>query len=124
MAVFDRQTETALKQIAKNGQFVDWCKEDNSAPTDEPWNSEETPELKTQVKICFLPLNQNDLATFGYANFTDVPQGAVKGLMGRVPFEVSLKDWVMRDGKKLNVDRVKVLEPNGEKILFTLVLKD
>lgn len=124
MGVYDRQIETAKRLIAKNGQLVEWNAESDSANVNSPWDSEDLPPVKTNVRICFLPVDLNDLPTFGYANLTDVPQGAVKGLMGAVPFEPKLKDWVMRDGRKLNIDQIKELSPNGEKILFTILFKD
>lgn len=124
MATYDRQIATAKKLIAKFGQAVEWNTESNSANVYEPWNSETSSAVKNQASICFLPINLADLPTFGYIDQTDVPKGAVKGLMGNVPFNPKLKDWVIRDGKRLNIDQIKVLSPNGEKILFNILFKD
>lgn len=124
MGVYDRQIGTALRLIAKTGQSVEWNSETDSANADNPWDSETNVTTKTTVNICFLPVGLSDLPTFKYADLSDVPRGAVKGLMGNVPFEPKLKDWVIRNGKRLNIDQVKELSPNGEKILFTILFKD
>lgn len=121
MARFDRQVATAQRLIAKNGEVVPMTVRTMVEDPDKPW--EVVPQEQTyDVTICFLPLTANSLASISKMRDSEVPKGAVQGLMGQVPFDPHLNCTVIRDGKTLAVYYMDVLSPNGQKILYTMVL--
>ena len=126
MAQFDRQVQTALKLIAKNGQSVKWRVVRDGAPVDssQPWKpTQPATPVEHDVTICFLTVDKDTYETLSYMAGGEVPMGAVMGLMGAVNFEPSLKDVVIRDGKELRLENIDVLSPNGQTILYTVVFK-
>ena len=126
MAQFDRQVQTALKLIAKNGQAVKWRVVRDGAPVDssQPWKpTQPATPVEHDVTICFLTVDKDTYETLSYTAGGEVPMGAVMGLMGAVNFEPSLKDVVIRDGKELRLENIDVLSPNGQTILYTVVVK-
>lgn len=126
MARFDRQIQTALKLIAKNGQKAKWRIIPDPAPTDptKPWRPGAAEPDDKDVTICFLPIDRQTMETFAFIRGTEVPKGSVMGLMGNVPFEPNLKDVVIRDGRELRIANIDVLSPNGQKILYTVVFQE
>ena len=126
MAQFDRQVQTALKLIAKNGQAVKWRVVRDEPPVDasQPWKptNDATP-VEKDVSICFLTVDRMTFETLSFMNGGEVPTGAVLGYMGAVDFEPSLKDVVIRDGKELRLENIDVLSPNGQTMLYTVVFK-
>lgn len=121
MARFDRQIATAKRLIAKNGRTVQITIRKSEPNPDKPWEVSTTEETH-DVQIAFLPLTKQSFESITKMQATEVPKGAVQGLMGQVPFEVDLTATVLRDGKTLAVHYMDVLSPNGQKILFTMVL--
>lgn len=125
MARFDRQIQTALRLIAKNGEKVKWRVIDDAAAPDpsQPWNPGPATPVDKDVVICFLPIDRQTMETFAFIKGTDVPKGSVMGLMGNVPFDPNLKDVVIRDGVELRIANIDLLSPNGQKILYTVVFQ-
>ena len=136
MARFDRQIETALRLIAKNGELVTWRAINDPTPTDpndlaptdpnRPWLPGAATLTDHDVIICFLPATSSNLRTYGsfsFMNKTEVPSGLVIGLMGQVDFEPNLKDVVIRNGRELRIVDFDVLDPNGQKILYTVTFQ-
>lgn len=125
MARFDRQIQTALRLIAKNGEKVKWHVIDDAAAPDpsQPWNPGPASPVDKDVVICFLPIDRQTMETFAFIKGTDVPKGSVMGLMGNVPFDPNLKDVVIRDGIELRIANIDLLSPNGQKILYTVVFQ-
>lgn len=125
MARFDRQIQTALRLIAKNGQKVKWRVIDDAAPSDpsQPWNPGPATPVDRDVAICFLPVDRQTMETFNFIKGTEVPKGSVMGLMGQVPFDPNLKDVVIRDGVEMRIASIDLLSPNGQKILYTMVFQ-
>ncbi len=117
MGQFDRQVATAQKLIAKNGQDATWRIINDPVPVDpdEPWNPGPAVPVDKTVKICFLPLTLKDQESLSYILGTEVPKGAVD-------FEPNLKDVVVRDGIEHRIATIKDLSPNGQKILYTMIL--
>jgi hypothetical protein len=125
MGEYDRQIKSALKLIAKKGQSVIWKEIRNGAPVDpaQPWKpSEQISPVEHAVKICFIPLTKEMRESIFYS-VSEVPSGAVVGLMGSVNFEASLKDVVITDGKELRIENINILSPNGQVILHTVLFK-
>lgn len=125
MARFDRQIQTALRLIKKNGQAVKWRVIDDPTPADpaKPWEPGAATPADEDVTICFLPVDRQTMETFTFMEGTEVPKGSVMGLMGNVPFEPNIKDVVIRDGNELRIASMNLLSPNGQKLLYTMVFK-
>lgn len=124
MPRFDRQIETALRLIKKNGQAVKWrVINDPASDPLQPWNPEAATPVDNDVVICFLPVNRQTMETFNFVKGTEVPKGAVMGLMGNVPFEPNLKDVVIRDNVELRIAHIITLSPNGQKILHKVLFQ-
>lgn len=122
MGVYDRQIASAKRQIAAKGQDVTWRVLVDGAPPDasKPWKpSAATPDDKP-VKIVFLPHTTAKNQLIRYLKGTEVPTGALTGLMAAVDFEPKAKDVVIRDGVELVVESIDLIAPNGEPILYTL----
>lgn len=121
MARFDRQIATALRLIKKYGQTVQMTTPTTTVNPDKPWETTSTVDVK-DVVICFLPMNRFQYESLTLKTDTEVPKGAVLAYMGQVDFTPNLKSTVLRDGKVLNVHYMDLLSPNGQKILYTMVL--
>lgn len=125
MARFDRQIQTALRLIKKNGQKATWRTIDDADPSNpsQPWNPGPANPVDNDAIICFLPIDRQTMETFNFIKGTEVPKGSVMGLMGQVKFEPNLKDVVIRDGVEMRISSIDVLSPNGQKILYTMVFQ-
>lgn len=113
----------ALRLIREKGQSVIWNQYFDTVDPNQPWKPTSNEPISYSPKIVFVPINQQDFATFGYLN-GEVPKGAVKGLMGAVNFVPTLKDVVIRNGKTLNIDKFDVININGEIVLYKVIFKD
>lgn len=114
---FDRQVATAQRLIQKNGQLVQWKQTEKDSSVTEPWNQVATDPVLNDVYICFLPSNDPWIR---YIKGSDVVSGNVYGLMGSVSFTPSTEDVVLRDSEELRISDIKLLSPNGQKILYTI----
>lgn len=125
MARFDRQIATAIRLIHKNGEIVQWRTVVDGTPPDpaKPWNPAAPTPVDNNVAICFLPVDRLTMETFSFKKGTEVPKGALMGLMGQVNFEPNLKDVVLRGGETLRIANIDVLSPNGQKILYTVLFE-
>lgn len=124
MARFDRQVETALRLIAKNGQVVKWRQvRDIPIDPEKPWEAGTPDDTELDATICFLPVDKVNRETLMYLAKTDIAAGQVVGLMGQVTFDPTLKDVVIRDGEELRIFNIDLLSPNGQKILYTIVFE-
>lgn len=113
----------ALRLIREKGQTVIWNQYSDVVNPSQPWKPTSNAPVSHDPKIAFVPINQQDFATFGYLN-GEVPKGAVKGLMGAVNFVPTLKDVVIRDNKTLNIDKFDVININGEIVLYKVIFRD
>lgn len=120
MARFDRQIETAIRLIKKNGQKVIWRQTAKPSDTLEPWKQQDAASIDKDAIICFLPVDKETREFLTYIRGTDVPMGSELGLMGAVDFEPSIEDVVLRDGKTYRIKHIDLLSPNGQKILYTI----
>lgn len=121
MAQFDRQIETALRLIKKNGQTVAWTKRTISTPDPtKPLEQIETVNTYTPY-VCFLPLDLQGREFLFALGGGESASGAFYGLMGNVPFTPDRTDLVTRNGTALNIKSIDLLSPNGQKILYTIV---
>lgn len=123
MARFDRQIQTALRLIAKNGQNVAWRIITDTSNPSQPWNPGEPTTDDKPVKICFLPVDKQTYESIAFRAGTDIPKVSVLGYMGAVNFEPNLKDVVIRDGVELRIAYIDKLAPNGQNILYTVLFQ-
>jgi hypothetical protein len=136
MARFARQQETALKLISLNGEDVVWRKLSTTpAPGAKPWDQSPSSLVQEDytVKMVFLPFNQKDL---GYKTESwskhqqESTIGLVEVLMPKVTFRPSITDVVIRRDPETGLDKLysvltmDTLAPNGEIIMYTIVLKE
>jgi hypothetical protein len=121
MAHFDRQIETALRLIQKNGQACTWRQPQRTAEVGQPWKETEGAPLEHNVFIVFLPVTKEMREFVHYLRGNnEVKVGSVLGLMGAVGFNPGANDAVIRDGVTLQINSIDPLAPNGQNILFTI----
>lgn len=124
MARFDRQIQTALRLIKKNGKLVKWRQPQSLDDAAEPWKVTPAAPVDRDVYICFLPVNKENREFISYLRGNnEVKIGAVVGLMGNVSFEPSTEDIVIRGSETLQIFNIDLLSPNGQKILYTVEFK-
>ncbi|URA06920.1 head-tail joining protein [Xanthomonas phage Pfeifenkraut] len=124
MARFDRQIATALRLIQKNGQLVQWRQLQRTDDPADPAAVIEGPPVDHNVYICFLPVDKDTKEFIAYLRGTnEIKIGSVIGLMGNVPFTPDGSDYVIRDGKSLEIFNIDLLSPNGQKVLYTVEFK-
>lgn len=121
---FDRQIKSALKMITKYGQKVVWRIITETQDVSEPWKNSAQTVANHTVSICFLPTNKQELESIAFRAGIEVPKGCVLGYMGAQDFEPNLKDAVVRQGVKLSIFYIDKLSPNGQNLLYTLLLKE
>lgn len=124
MARFDRQIATALRLIQKNGQLVQWRQLQRTDDPSDPAAVIEGPPVDRNVYICFLPVDKDNKEFINYLRGTnEIKMGSLIGLMGNVPFTPDGSDYVIRDGKTLEIFNIELLSPNGQKVLYTVEFK-
>lgn len=121
MGTFDKQIDTALRLIKKNGQKVIWRQSAETINVSKPWLLSKTGDIDYAPFICFLPLGGNDKEFLFSLGKLEVPTGAFYGLMGNVNFIPNLKDTIIRDNIPLEIESIDLLIPNGQKILYTII---
>lgn len=121
MARFDRQIQTALRLIKKNGRKVQWRQIVATENPSEPWNPSPGTPVDNDVDICFLPVDKTTYETLTLRAGTELPKVSELGYMGAVNFEPNLKDVVIRDGKEMAIVYIDKLAPNGQNIFYTVL---
>lgn len=121
---FDRQIQTALRLIEKNGEPVIWRSLTDVIPdVEQPWRTTVT-AIEYDAIICFLTVDLQTKETLSLITKTEVTKGMVLGLMGTViGFTPSLKDTVVRHATELRILSIDVLSPNGQIVLHTIVFE-
>lgn len=123
MGQFDRQIETALRLIKKNGQQIVWRKTKPIVPdVDKPWLPTGDVEIEYTPFVCFLPLNRVGKEFIQSLGQSEAVSGTYYGLMGAQPFAPNLTDVVVRDGVELDINSIDILSPNGQIILYTVTI--
>lgn len=125
MARFDRQIQTALRLIAKNGMDVTYRRIVDGAPADpnKPWNPGASVNTDVPVKICFLPINRDNKESFSLPQNMEIPMGCELGLMGDWGFEPKGKDIIIKNGVHYRIFTFQRLAPNDQRILFKMILQ-
>lgn len=126
MDAYDRQIQSAKKQIAKKGQAVIWRIVENGNPSNalEPWKpTQPSSQVEHAVQICFLPLDKETKKWLVRSRDVETSTSYELGLMPSVGFEPSLKDTVLRSGVELRIESLEKIAPNGEAILYKIVFR-
>lgn len=121
MARFDRQIQTTVRLIKKNGQKVQWRQIIETEKPSEPWNPSPATAVDNDVYICFLPVDRTTYETLTLRAGTELPKVSELGYMGAANFEPNLKDVVIRDGKEMAILYIDKLAPNSQNILYTVL---
>lgn len=124
MGIYDRQIQTARRQIEKFGGRFTWRKIGTVEGAD-PWKENATADVDTpNVPILIVPENMQ-LAEFMVAmNRGEIKSGRQKGIMpGNVSFTPDTADVVIdADGVILQIDSIDKLAPNGVEVILWYVI--
>lgn len=125
MGEYDRAIATAQRLIAKKGMTVTWEQQENGEAPDpsKPWRPAEAEPVEHEVSIVFLPYNRENQQFLSMMTGTEIPQGAEYGLMGAVDFTPNLNDTVVRNGVRLGIEKIDLLAPAGDPVLYTIGFK-
>jgi len=122
VGIFDRQIDTALRLIKKNGQIVTWRQTTVTVvDANMPWLQVPGTVTDYSPHICFLPIDKEGQEYLASLGNTEAVIGSYYGLMGTVSFTPAIGDIVIRDGVSLEIKSIDLLSPNGQKILYTIV---
>lgn len=130
MARFDRAIQTALKLIKKNGADTQLIVRTQTVddPT-KPWNGGEPDEQTLTARMAFLNFSeQGTSANSGERYFEGslIQQGDKKVLLAAagLAFDPQLNGELTRkDGTVWKIVQMKLLDPNEQKILWTLQVR-
>lgn len=123
MGVYDRQIASAKRLIAAKGQNVIWRRLSISTPlpdVNKPWKPGDDTTVDVSVSIVFVPVNRVGNELIHLLKGTEIATGSLKGLMGAVSFEPSIKDVVIRGDKTLRIKSIEPIAPNGDIIIYTI----
>src|SRR5690606_37452542 len=130
MARFDRAIQTALKLIKKNGedtQLIVYTQQvDDPA---KPWNGGEPTEQMLTARMVFLNFTEQGTSMNAGERYFEgslIQQGDKKVLLAAagLVFDPQLNgELVRKDGTIWKIVQMKLLDPNGQKILWTLQVR-
>lgn len=119
MGVYDDDIATALELITEFGQSVQWKKPAPIEDNDNPWNPGQgtTPDPHP-VKMVFLS-PKTGAKYLQMMNGTEVPIKSQVALMaGGLSFTPEMNDTITRNGVSISVNRIDLLAPNGDPVLY------
>lgn len=124
MGVYDRQIATARRLIASKGAECTYTQTAVTMETATPWIVEDADPTEYSVRIVFLPVDREGYETLNTLKETDVSGGFSLAYMGAVEFDPKRTDLIERngDGEKFRVVYVDKIAPNGETILYRMLL--
>lgn len=121
MAYYDDDITTADELIREFGEIAQFVRMSTVTPNpDEPWNTGQPVEQSQDIPCVFLNFNTQQQ----YFQGSEIPRGAKKILMSCVGLdgEVPLQSQIRRaNGEIWKVNNFKLLDPNGQRILYTLM---
>lgn len=120
MTVYSRQIATALRLIAKKGQAAVWQKETEVVNNAQPWKTSAGAPATFPVVVVRLP---TDGPTEALMPGTSVTNKREKLLMGAVSFVPAVNDTVLIGIDTVVVESIKVLQPDGTPILYTIIVR-
>lgn len=121
MGYYDGEVKDAEEQIREAGELVQFVRLTTTEPDpDAPWNGGEVTEESQDLYCVFLNFGNS----IQYFQGTSVPRGAKKILMPclNLQGEVPLQSQIRRaNGEVWKVEAYKLLDPNGQRILYTIM---
>lgn len=127
MAEYDRAIATSLRLIAKKGVPVIWRKKTVLTPDpSKPWLVEAGPFAEYTPSVVFLPFTiskpslNSDNEFVVDATGGEAETGKCYGLMGAQGFAPDTADTVIHDSIYFKIEKIDVLAPNGQIILYTI----
>lgn len=125
MGTFDADIQTARELIAENGELGSLTVMATADNVDEPWNPGVPTEQTVQAAMVFLNFNLHGSGE-KYFEGSLIHAGDKKVLLAADGLSVqpNLNALVTRaDGSKWKVVNVKLLDPNGQRILYTMQVR-
>lgn len=119
MGVYDDDIATALELITEFGQSVQWQKRAPDTGGSNPWNPNQG-AIPAAFPVNMIFLSPKTGAKYlQLMNGTEVPIRSQAALMaGGLPFTPELNDTITRNGTSISVNRIDLLAPNGEDVLY------
>lgn len=121
MAYYDDDIATADELIREFGEIAQFVRMSTVTPDpDEPWNTDEPTEEAQSIPCVFLNFGTQQQ----YFQGSEIPRGAKKilmscvGLDGVVPLQAQIR---RANGEIWKVNNFKLLDPNGQRILYTIM---
>lgn len=122
MAYYDDDIQTADEMIREFGKDIQLKRITPSDNPDEPWESGEESEVVSTVPAVFLNFTSRDLATF--RDRADMPELKVSDrkvlIPGMYAEKITSDDVLIDENGQWEVLFCLDLSPNGQKILYTL----
>lgn len=123
MGVYDRQIATARRLIAAKGAECTYTQTAVTMETASPWIVEDATPAEYSVRIVFLSVDREGYETLNMLKETDVSGGFELAYMGAVDFEPKRTDLIERsDGELYRIVHVTTIAPNGDAILYRMLL--
>lgn len=119
MSVYADDIATALELITEFGQPCQWQKPAPTTGGVNPWNPNQgaTPPSYPVMMLFLSP--KTGAKYLQLMNGTEVPMKSQVALMaGGLPFTPELNDTITRNSVAISVNRVDLLAPNGEDVLW------
>lgn len=127
MGTYDGERRDALELIREYGEAATLCVFAQTIPdAAEPWENGAPTHTELTARMVFLNFNPNGQSGERYWNGTLIHTGDKKVLLAAegLAFAPELNAHVIRaDGSVWKVVNFKDLDPNGEKILYTLQVR-
>ena len=126
MGVYDGERQDALDLIREFGEQATIRVFTEARDPDKEWEAADPSYVDISTAAVFLNFSDNNSSGERYWNGTLVHQGdkkvfvAAKGLSGNPNLHAQV---IRADGSKWTVHNLKLLDPNGEKILYTLQVR-
>jgi hypothetical protein len=113
VGIYDKEIASAKADIEAAGESVVWRSVGAAEDSTTPWRPTGVAVTESDVSILF-----TDEVT-SYDKSGEVQTTVMKNcIMHAVDFEPSLKDFVVRGNKTLNVSKIRPLSPNGQTIMY------
>ncbi len=127
MARFDNAIALATKLITKNGQpGVLTRSSEVPDDVDEPWNGGTVTDTPEDVIVVTFPLEEKEDDTLNLGNFTEKDAKwvimAAEGVSQTPAPKDKLAFTSEGSQKTWNIDSLSVLDPNGQQIIYELIV--
>ena len=129
MGRFDDDINMAAEMIREDGELASLTVVEQAENPDRPWEPSEPVERTHDAPMVFLNFtDQSNAGSAGqrYFNGTQIEEGDKKVLLAAkgLPFPPKLQATITRkDGSLWKIENIKTLDPNGQHILYTILVR-